>query len=692
MLASRFARLRRLVVWLLLLTLLTASLPTSANVPDDAKLDKTLRLITRAGQVNGLAPAKRVADVEWVDVIIQAKWDISVDLRQMGVTPRSVIGSSPVLLTADVLVTDLTTLTAIPGLSSVHASRFLRPSLEVAIGESRVDQVWATRHNGVSITGQGVIVAVVDSGIDWRHGDFKDSQGKTRILEIWDQSGTGTPPSGFNYGSVCARQQIDDGVCAQRDTDGHGTHVASIAAGNGRSTNPAKFIGVASDAELLIVKSNFSTAQGIDAWTYIINKARAAGKPVVINNSFGGHGGAHDGTDPQEKAIDQLSGPGVVFAVAAGNEGSNPIHAQGTIGQGQTQTVTYEFPETSALNASVATVWYKALDSISVSVTAPNNQTFGPVRKGESAEFNGPDNTAIVIDARPNADNPDSSIQIVLQRPEGQAMDGAWSFTLRGDQIRGGGQWDAWLPTGQGAGQGSEVFTSNVEARRTVGEPATARKAVTVGSYTSKDCWNSGEGRLCYDPRPSLGQISSFSSVGPTRDGRQKPEIAAPGEAIVAAKSTDSSTPAGEVDPDGVHVKQQGTSMATPMVAGIIALMLQVNPTLTSDSALSILQQTARQDTFTGGVWNEGWGHGKVNAKAAVDAVRLLNQPTATATRPVAPTLTPTITRTPTPTLTATVTRTPAPTVTPSGDIYELFLPLLLNEYVYPMPEEPELR
>ncbi len=103
-------------------------------------------------------------------------------------------------------------------------------------------------------------------------------------------------------------------------------------------------MGAAPDADLLIVKSSFGGSKVIDAWNYIISKARALGKPVVINNSFGGHSGPHDGSDPQEKAIDQLSGPGAVFVVAAGNEGANAIHAQGVVGAGQSVTTTFAFP------------------------------------------------------------------------------------------------------------------------------------------------------------------------------------------------------------------------------------------------------------------------------------------------------------------------------------------------------------
>ncbi|HEY3131306.1 MAG TPA: S8 family peptidase [Acidobacteriota bacterium] len=617
---------RRLLLLLnfLALLLLVFNITALAAATGDDKLDAALRLMLRGGHLTSLASTKMVRGRETADVVIEAAQDIAPRLRQLGVEVRTVIGKDPVIITADVPLSVVRELTNIPELLGIQASRQLRPTLDKSIPESRINQVWATSFNGIPVRGKGVIVAVVDSGIDWRHGDFKDSQGNTRILEIWDQeAASGTPPQGYAYGNICTQNQINQGQCPEVDTNGHGTHVAGIAAGNGLSTNPAKYVGAAPDADLLIVKSSFGGGKVIDAWNYIINKARALGKPVVINNSFGGHSGPHDGTDPQERAIDQLSGPGAVFVVAAGNEGANAIHAQGVIAAGQSITTTFAFPEPSPQNESAVVVWYKGGDSMSVSLTAPNGQGFGPVSKGQSAQFDGPDSTTISIDGRSSAGNPDSTTFIALQRPSGQKLSGNWSFTIRGDTVVAGGQWDAWLPTGEGAGNGTEgCFTSNVDQRKTVGEPANAIKAVTVASYTTKDCWSSGEGQFCYNPPPMVGAISGFSSIGPTSDGRQKPELAAPGEAVVSARSRDTNPPSTNVDPDGVHVKQQGTSMATPMVAGSIALMLQVNPTLSADAALDILRNTARADTFTGTTWNQRWGKGKLDTKAAVDAVR----------------------------------------------------------------------
>lgn len=667
----------RVFIVILALLLLVWGLPASAsNGGDEGKLDSTLRVLLRGHRPTALALTRSIDGQETVEVVIQARTDIAPPLRELGAKVRSVIGKDPVIITADVPIHSLQAITSIPELLGAHASRRLEPDLDTSVPETRADQVWGTTHQGLPVKGQGVIVAVVDSGIDWRHGDFKDAQGNTRILEIWDQNATGgTPPAGFDYGNMCTREQINQAQCAEIDTDGHGTHVASTAAGNGLSNNPPRFVGMAPEADLLIVKSPLTTAKSIDAWHYIKNKARTLGRPVVINNSWGGQFGAHDGTSGEEKALDQLSDRGVVFVKSAGNDGDRAIHAEGNIGQGQEIVTNFAFAESNSRNVAALSVWYNGNDSMSTSVTAPNGQMFGPVLKGAAQEFNGPDDTKIIIDAKPSGGHPDGTVTFAMERPEGQPVFGSWSFTLGGDSITSGGRWDAWILI-----RGAE-FTSNGNNNQTLSVPATARKVITVASYTTKPCWDSLEGKKCYTQTPTVGNISGFSSIGPTRDGREKPDVAAPGEAIVAAKSRDYQAGQGEIAPDNEHLEMEGTSMAAPHVTGAIALMLQVNPTLNSDSVMHILRTQARQDDFTGPVWNSRWGMGKLDAKAAVEAAKVATapagkvylpalmrnyrsgtQPTPTST-PVGPG--PTRTSTPiTPGPTATPTQ-PVPTATP---------------------------
>lgn len=312
----------------------------------------------------------------------------------------------------------------------------------------------------------------------------------------------------------------------------------------------------------------------------------------------------------------------MAFVVSAGNEFDEPIHAAGELAAGQSANVPFAFPEPSPINLSTVTIWYGADDAYSTTVRAPDGTSFGPVARGDVATWQYGEVT-ITIDAQAVPDHPDGNTTIILEWPAGQAADGQWAFSLYADEVVGTGRWDAWLPEGHGAGSGTEGFTAFVAPYGTVVEPGNAAGAITVAAYVTKDCWLAMDGEYCVDPLPVVGDIASFSSAGPTRDGRPKPDLAAPGQAIIAARSA-----ASEIDPydttsDGRFVPHDGTSMAAPHVTGAIALMFQLAPTLDADSILSVLGDTTLVDDYTGQVWNPRWGMGRLNARGAALAVGL---------------------------------------------------------------------
>mgnify|MGYP003345809408 CR=1 FL=1 len=229
----------------------------------------------------------------------------------------------------------------IPGVTKVAASLPTEPLNDKGLpGSGVIDATSRARYpisvDGTLADGAGTIVAIVDTGIDFSHSDFLNADGTTRIVALWDQtdlSGTGTAAiagdrgvSAFTYGTECSRQQIDNqnagrsNGCAQKDTNGHGTHVASIAAGK---------YGVAPKADILVVNSIGTTGgDPIKAFQWVVAMAAREGKPVSVNNSWGGHSGPHDGSDAASLAIDGYAAlPGVVMMVAAGNEGQMKLHA-----------------------------------------------------------------------------------------------------------------------------------------------------------------------------------------------------------------------------------------------------------------------------------------------------------------------------------------------------------------------------
>jgi subtilisin family serine protease len=471
-------------------------------------------------------------------------------------------------------------------------------------------------------------------------------------LWIWDQLAVGTHPAGFNIGTEYTQAQINSElgsappkVVKEVDNDGHGTHVAGIAAGDG-SSSASGYIGVAPEADIIFVKTTFLDADIIDGITYIKNKAVAAGEPFVINLSLGSQDGPHDGTSADEKAIDAvLADTGCAIVVAAGNEGEDQIHADSTVSQGDSIICQFTIPQyspsgTAQLDYVDFDMWYGAEDQLTVSVTSPRGSVVSAisgsnlvstqtsagdgdveiVNASEGVAFNGLNECAIFI------------FDAVANKPP---RAGTWQIKISGVSVaKGGGAYDIWLSDASMSGSdgSSPEFTTGYSFRKLVGSPGTSKKAITVGSYETKFTWpsielnNSNQNKIfTYTEGDRVGNYSTFSSMGPTRDGRQKPEICAPGQAIVSVLSKDSSPDSSDIDPDGKHVVMQGTSMAAPHVAGVAALLLQGKPSLTSDQLKNAITSSARRDALTGPV-NPQWGYGKMDATGSMGTVLSVRQ------------------------------------------------------------------
>jgi hypothetical protein len=354
---------------------------------------------------------------------------------------------------------------------------------------------------------------------------------------------------------------------------------------------------------------------------------------VVINNSFGNHFGPHDGTDDLEWYIDLMSRyrSGLAFVVSAGNSQQDQLHAAGAVSQGQTVAVGLEF--TSPVPFFAVDLWYRGSDRLSVTLVSPAGARFGPFAWRSDGQisgpltygtlqalaYNGPASAAPGFDIFQPFANPDNHALVEVFTADGQpTIGGQWTLEIVGVTVTGGsGRWDAWLPFNERINR----FTSFVSTA-TISQPATARQAVAVGAWVT---------------RPQVGgevagDLAAFSAWGPTRDGRQKPEVAAPGAWIVAPRSAASLfTP---WDTAGRYTALRGTSMAAPHVTGTIALLLQLNPALTADQVLQILRESATRDSFTGTTPNPGWGSGKLSAQAAVHLAQTMPTPTPTATPP----------------------------------------------------------
>ncbi|NMB43980.1 MAG: S8 family peptidase [Clostridiales bacterium] len=408
--------------------------------------------------------------------------------------------------------------------------------------------------------GRGVITAIIDSGIDYAHPDFRLENGQTRILELWDQTIPGSPPEGFSLGTLYTREQINEALEAANplermeivpstDTSGHGTHVAGIAAGNGRASN-GLFRGVASQSELIIVKLGSSVGQSFPTTTrlmegidFCVRSAIKYNMPIAINLSFGNHYGAHNGSSILESYINDISS----FArsniiIGTGNEGTAGKHVGGIIGNA------IEVIELAVGQYQLSfnlQIWKNFYDQFDITLVSPGGTRVGPIpaRLGTQQFRIGPTEIYLYY-GDPTPYNPEQQIFIEFIPRNNYVEPGLWQIELTPISIIVG-NYDMWLPSG-GVISPETRFTRPTE-ETTLTIQSTALRAISVGAY---------------DPR--LGSLAFFSGRGyPRGFGYVKPDIVAPGVNITSCA------------PGGGYSTRSGTSMATPFVTGSVALLME---------------------------------------------------------------------------------------------------------------------
>jgi subtilisin family serine protease len=513
-------------------------------------------------------------------------------LSQQGIEVNQTTGS---VRTAFLPIEGLDALSEDDAVQRIKPSRKLKLRMDAAPGAVKLPDFKAVNSG---LTGKGVIIGTVDSGIDPKHPAFAG-----RILRIWDQTLPGSGVAEGGYGAEFTGQQLT----TSRDTNGHGTHVAGIAA----AADPT-YSGVAPEADLVIVNSDLQDAHIADGVRYIFRIARELGRPAVVNLSLGGHADPHDGTDSLSKIIDAESGPGRIVCCAAGNEGNDNIHAQATVSPNTKGAMRFNVPR-SQVGIVWLNGWYSRNAELEISMRSPN----GFVTPWQKVITRGnPTQDYTLLDAR---------VQIVTPGPD--PVNGDYNFFV---QIRGqgrfpvpGGVWqlrvrnktskdvrlDVWTLDDVGS-----VFFSGKSIADSVkiGSPGAAASAITVAAYTTKNKYADID-RKAREVGLELNTISDFSSEGPLRNDTQKPDIAAPGAMIVSALSADAGFDRSMMV-NSKFVVLAGTSMATPFVSGLIALLLQRDPNLTPDAVKDMLRKNSSIPNKPAGTFDNKWGYGLIDA------------------------------------------------------------------------------
>ncbi len=465
-----------------------------------------------------------------------------------------------------------------------------------------------------NLKGKGVLLGIIDSGIQYRHPDFRNGDGTSRILRIWDQTIPGRPPEGYLIGSEYTDTEINKALEAPnklagelivptKDTVGHGTHVAGIAGGNGRGSG-GQVMGAAPLAEFIIVKLGRGDFEGFVrsieimlALRYVIETATQLGKPIAINLSLGTNSGPHDGESLLEQYIDDVATLWKNnIVIATGNEGSTRGHTKGKVRQDETEIIEFQIgANTSYYSVSI---WQDPLDALSFEIIGPNGSRTPTIVYAQGPGQYGLGDTKVYTTfAGPSPLSGNVEFAIVLVPSQDKITSGIWQIRVIGTQVVSGG-WEAWGPTLEEGGDNNFFLKSVAEGTLTT--PTTAKQGISVGAYNHV-----------------TGQIAPFSGRGfEPPSPIIKPDLVAPGVEIRAASHTTS----------GYRVLS-GTSMAAPHVTGGVALMMEWgivrgnNPFLYGANLKTYLLRGAiREEEIS--YPSPIWGYGKLCVEESLDLLR----------------------------------------------------------------------
>lgn len=488
------------------------------------------------------------------DVIVKYSGDISA-LETDGITVAPLLNEYAVVTVPQ---DRLDAFISQPYIEYVEKPKRLFFAVNQARAASCITQVQISPWN---LNGQGVLVGIVDSGIDYRHPDFINEDGTTRIVKLWDQSVSGNSPQGYALGAEFDAQQINQALEAptrqeayqivpSRDGSGHGTAVAGIAAGNGRASEGV-YRGVAPESQLLVVKlgnpkkdSFPRTTELIQGVDYVIRQSIAMGMPLALNLSFGNNYGSHLGDTLLETYLTSVANLGRnCICVGMGNNGVDGLHTSGRLEVGRTDRIEVSVGDYEpSLNIQL---WKNYADQVDIYLTHPSGGTVGPLYEELGPQRYQLGQTQLLIYyGKPSPYSASQEIYFDFIPQDSYVDRGIWTITLDPRKVVDG-QYNLWLPGGGVLNTGTRFYFQTPDATLTI--PAAASRVISVGAYNSRT--------QSYAEFSGRGFLQMASGA--------KPDLVAPGVNIRTAQV------------GGDYTTVTGTSFATPFVAGAAALMME---------------------------------------------------------------------------------------------------------------------
>lgn len=551
---------------------------------EDQKIENLLNLALNATRREReksleLDVGYRRDDKEW-ELIVKYSGTLN-ELREIGIQVVELSNEFAILTVPESLVERLADF---PQIEYVEKPKRLFFQAE---NGRRVSCVPPVQNPPFSLFGSGVLVAIIDSGIDYTNPDFRNDDGTTRIRNLWDQTIMGNPPEGYLIGTEFTREQIDEAIkqptvpmrmqiVPSVDVSGHGTSVAGIAAGNGRGSRGRIYRGVATQSELLVVKLGNPRKEGFPRTTelmqaidYVVRKALFYKQPVAINISFGNTYGSHDGTSLLERFIEDIANIWKsVICIGTGNEGRSAGHTAGIVRENEETVIQLAVQEQEpSLNLQIWKAYYDIMD---ISFVSPSGERIGPIQEVLGTQRFSVGNTELLLYyGEPSPYSTAQEIYVDFLPKEAYINSGIWEIVLTPRKIISG-NYAMWLPSENVLNPGTAFLFPTETGTLTI--PSTASRTIGVGAYDA----------LTFS-------YADFSGRGQRGTGRlSKPDIVAPGVNVTAPTTS------------GTYASFSGTSFATPFVTGGAALMMEWgiikenDPYLYGEKVKAYMQRGAR--------------------------------------------------------------------------------------------------